>query len=201
VSGIVSAKFPSVTALALSLVASCLLLALIRVVFARLVTISDITDDKSNVNASELGAHSSRSPNPSETRDSQSTKYGALSRWSWSKSSEGLPMSLPAILASSEKDGTSVDAGRGVAAAMQQQQQDQERQPPKMTWQKHRRSPGFVAPLPALYDTPVPMSMAKMIMSRHTYRRPSPNRTPPRSVPIQVRPVSQPPSRPLHSMV
>ncbi|KAJ7435143.1 hypothetical protein FB451DRAFT_1309914 [Mycena latifolia] len=30
------------------------------------------------------------------------------------------------------------------------------------------------APLPALYECQTPASMAKMIMSRHTYRRPAP---------------------------
>jgi len=36
--------------------------------------------------------------------------------------------------------------------------------------------PAFVAPLPAIYQSDVPVSMAKMIMSRHNYRRPTPPR-------------------------
>jgi hypothetical protein len=141
VSGIVSAKLPSVTALALSLVVSFLLLALIRVAFKRLVTISDITDDKSNVDVNEKGAPHSCSPH-----DSQSPKYGVMSSWmSWRW--EGLPVSLPVALSINGKDNPSFGVGMGVVSAMQQQQQqEQECQPPKIPWQKHRRSPGFVPP-------------------------------------------------------
>jgi hypothetical protein len=150
-SGIVSAKFPSVTALALSLVTSILLLALIRTAFTRLVTISDITNDNANTDADEKGAHTSYYPNHNQAQDARSSKYGALSSWSWSWSWrwEGLPVALPVSLAISEKDCPGVGVGMGVAAAIQQQQQqerDQQRQPPKMTWQKHRRSPGFEQP-------------------------------------------------------
>ncbi|KDR80890.1 hypothetical protein GALMADRAFT_135978 [Galerina marginata CBS 339.88] len=41
-----------------------------------------------------------------------------------------------------------------------------------------RQGPAFEHPLPALYNTEVPVSMAKMIMSRHTFRRPA-SRPPP----------------------
>ncbi|KAH9479267.1 hypothetical protein JR316_0007855 [Psilocybe cubensis] len=44
--------------------------------------------------------------------------------------------------------------------------------------QTRRPGPAFDHPLPALYDTQVPASMAKMIMSRHTFRRPA-SRPPP----------------------
>ena len=135
-SGIASTKFPSVTSLALSIVSSILLLALIRAAFTRLVTISDITDDKST--------HPGCNPNPSPAQDSS---YQATSSWTWSKNWrwEGLPLSLPVSLAINEKDRPGVGEGMGVAAAMQQLQREQ-RQPPKMTWQKHRRSPAFQAP-------------------------------------------------------
>jgi hypothetical protein len=36
--------------------------------------------------------------------------------------------------------------------------------------------PAFVTPLPAIYQSDVPVSMAKMIMSRHNYRKPTPPR-------------------------
>jgi len=36
--------------------------------------------------------------------------------------------------------------------------------------------PAFETPLPAIYQSEVPVSMAKMIMSRHNYRRPTPPR-------------------------
>ncbi|KAG7095638.1 hypothetical protein E1B28_006361 [Marasmius oreades] len=38
----------------------------------------------------------------------------------------------------------------------------------------HRRGPTFEQPLPAIYQSQEPLSMAKLIMSRHTLRRPSP---------------------------
>jgi len=41
-----------------------------------------------------------------------------------------------------------------------------------------RPGPAFDHPLPALYQSDVPVSMAKMIMSRHTFRRPT-TRPPP----------------------
>jgi len=41
-----------------------------------------------------------------------------------------------------------------------------------------RPGPAFEHPLPALYQSDVPVSMAKMIMSRHTFRRPT-SRPPP----------------------
>lgn len=148
-SGIVSTKLPSVTALALSLVTSILLLALIRTAFSRLVTISDITNDNANTHADEKGTHTSYYPNHNRAQDARSSKCGAQSSWNWSWRWEGLPVSLPVSLAISEKDCPGVGVGMGVAAAIQQQQQqerDQQRQPPKMTWQKHRRSPGFEQP-------------------------------------------------------
>jgi hypothetical protein len=192
VSGLVSAKFPSISALALSLVASVLLLTLIRAVFARLVTITDITG---NADADEKGSRISPSSN---SNDNGPSTYGVLSNWGWSWKWEGLPLSLPVSLSISEKDCPGVGVGVGVAAAIQQQQQ---LQPVNMTWQTRRRSPGFEPPLPALYDTQLPISMAKMIMSRHTYRRPSLSRPPPRVVPSHTRSVSLPSTRQLHSMV
>ncbi|KAF4623223.1 hypothetical protein D9613_001391 [Agrocybe pediades] len=44
--------------------------------------------------------------------------------------------------------------------------------------QTRRQRPSFEQPLPALYESQVPVSMAKMIMSRHTFRRPA-SRPPP----------------------
>ncbi|PPQ68383.1 hypothetical protein CVT25_007921 [Psilocybe cyanescens] len=51
-------------------------------------------------------------------------------------------------------------------------------QPSPQMQQTRRPGPAFDHPLPALYDTQVPASMAKMIMSRHTFRRPT-SRPPP----------------------
>ncbi|KAF8159320.1 hypothetical protein B0H34DRAFT_842015 [Crassisporium funariophilum] len=44
--------------------------------------------------------------------------------------------------------------------------------------QGRRSGPAFDHPLPTLYQSEVPVSMAKMIMSRHTFRRPT-SRPPP----------------------
>lgn len=44
--------------------------------------------------------------------------------------------------------------------------------------QGKRPGPAFEHPLPAIYQSDVPVSMAKMIMSRHTFRRPA-SRPPP----------------------
>ena len=41
-----------------------------------------------------------------------------------------------------------------------------------------RTGPAFARPLPTLYESDIPVSMAKMIMSRHTFRRPT-SRPPP----------------------
>jgi hypothetical protein len=50
--------------------------------------------------------------------------------------------------------------------------------------------PRIEAPLPAIYESETPVSMAKMIMSRHTYRAPSPRRAPSASSPSSSRPPS-----------
>lgn len=133
-SGLVTARFPSFMSLGLSLVASVLLLALIRAAFTRLVTISAIS---SNTDADEKGAHNSPTSNTNENR---TPSYGSLSSWNWSWQWEG--MALPVSLAITEKDCPGVGTGVGVAAAMQQQQ----RQPTKNTWHTHRRSVGFEPP-------------------------------------------------------
>ncbi|KAJ7219006.1 hypothetical protein B0H12DRAFT_1241485 [Mycena haematopus] len=41
-----------------------------------------------------------------------------------------------------------------------------------------RLRPRIEAPLPAIYESKTPVSMAKMIMSRHTYRAPTARRSP-----------------------
>ncbi|KAF8188834.1 hypothetical protein K438DRAFT_1833414 [Mycena galopus ATCC 62051] len=46
--------------------------------------------------------------------------------------------------------------------------------------------PMIEAPLPAIYESETPVSMAKIIMSRHTYRAPPPRRTPPPARPLSL---------------
>jgi hypothetical protein len=48
--------------------------------------------------------------------------------------------------------------------------------------------PRIEAPLPAIYESETPVSMAKMIMSRHTHRGPTPRRSP--SMPASRRPAA-----------
>jgi len=189
-SGLVASRFPSVSSLLLSLFASVTLLALIRVAFTRFVTFSIVT----STDADEKGVAVHRTPSNGTSLEKS---------WNWSWQWERMNLSLPVSLSMGEKDCPGIGGGTGVAVALQEQERHQRQQPthtPKARWQTHRRNVGFEPPLPALYDTPVPMSMAKMIMSRHTYRKPSLNRPPPR-VASQTRTASQPPSRPLHAIV
>jgi len=66
-------------------------------------------------------------------------------------------------------------------------------QPPSMQMQRIQRhqqsvrrptSPTFQPPPPAIYESQVPLSMAKMIMSRHTFRRPASRPPPVRSTTV-----------------
>lgn len=147
VSGLVSAKFPSISALALSLVASVLLLALIRAVFTRLVTITDITG---NADADEKGSNTSPGSISNESFDNGTSTFRAISSWGWGWKWEALPLSLPVSLSISEKDCPGIGAGMGVAVAIQQQQR---LEPVDTTWQPRRRSLGFEPPCERPYDS------------------------------------------------
>ncbi|KAG2007011.1 hypothetical protein CC2G_014739 [Coprinopsis cinerea AmutBmut pab1-1] len=61
------------------------------------------------------------------------------------------------------------------------QPQFQPRRPHLMSQVGRRTGPAFDRPLPTLYESDIPVSMAKMIMSRHTFRRPSSRPPPARS--------------------
>ncbi|KAI6015121.1 hypothetical protein F5J12DRAFT_904438 [Pisolithus orientalis] len=73
---------------------------------------------------------------------------------------------------------------------------------PVVSWQPRTPGPRFQPPPPALYENPMPLSMAKLIMSRHTFRKPNPNRPRRTSVTSSKRPMSSPqtPSRLYHSI-
>ncbi|KZP17366.1 hypothetical protein FIBSPDRAFT_957191 [Athelia psychrophila] len=188
VSGLAArAKFPSVSTLAISFVVTVLLLVLVRAAFNRLATSHYVA-----VSTSDNDEKDNRTDN--ESAQSGPTNR---SRWSWSWRWQGLRLSLPVSLTISEKDHPETGAGMGVAAALRQQQQQMQQRP--MIWHAPRqRSPGFEAPLPALYDTPVPVSAAKLIMARHTYRRPNPPRASATSKPKVSRSRSAPPpARPI----
>lgn len=137
-SGLVTSRFPSVSSLLLSLVASVILLALIRAAFTRFVTVSVVT---SSADADEKGAAAHRTA-------SNGNRTSPFDRtWNWSWQWEGMSLSLPMSLSISEKDCPGVGGGMGVAAALQEQQQHQRQQPtPKARWQTHRRNVGFEPP-------------------------------------------------------
>lgn len=73
---------------------------------------------------------------------------------------------------------------------------------PVVSWQSRALGPQFQPPPPALYENPVPLSMAKLIMSRHTFRKPNPSRPRGTSITSSKRLMSSPqtPSRLYHSL-
>jgi len=181
-SGLASrAKFPNVSysTLAISLVVSVVLFVCARAAFARL-------------SAAYYIAASTHRTEEKDASDAHEV-VPARRRWSWHW--DGLHLSLPVSLTIREKDCPETGAGMGVAAALQTQQT--QRPPNQIVWHARQspRSPTFEAPLPALYDTPVPISAAKLIMARHTFRRPSPPKPKPtrsRSAPPPARPIPLP---------
>ncbi|KIJ99711.1 hypothetical protein K443DRAFT_132947 [Laccaria amethystina LaAM-08-1] len=131
---------PSASSILLSLLASLVLLAFIRAAFLFM---------RSQPSPLKPG------PRPQEdqklpSRPQSSFGWGLI-RWD---SLPALPLSLAAASASIK--GSGVGMGAGVATG-------------KSAWRQQNRGPGptFEHPSPALYQTHVPVSMAKMIMSRH----------------------------------
>ncbi|PFH48935.1 hypothetical protein AMATHDRAFT_41902 [Amanita thiersii Skay4041] len=94
---------------------------------------------------------------------------------------DNLQLTLPVTLTMPGSDNVKsrgVGMGIGVTAppvnlsapprSSDEKTQQQGQQQPSQTWQQGRRAgPAFESPLPALYQTDVPASMAKIIMSRH----------------------------------
>ncbi|KAH7910399.1 hypothetical protein BJ138DRAFT_1008912 [Hygrophoropsis aurantiaca] len=176
---LVATKFPSVAAVFLACAASILLLFLARIAYAFMRIYWS----------------------PIATSATGEKVDNALSKplWSWTKAwnpSWSMPLSsvsLPFTLILDEESSTQVGAGIGVGLRRSDTL--------PVNW-KRRQGPQFQPPLPALYENPMPLSMAKIIMSRHTFRRPNPNR--PRRMstvsnrpPIQLQ--TQPTSRLHHS--
>ncbi|KAF8625083.1 hypothetical protein AX15_005564 [Amanita polypyramis BW_CC] len=140
----------------------------------------------------------------------QQTRIPVQGKWGsgllgWFKWEKTLPVSLSGAPRSSVVKGSAVPPARGPAVVMRQVHMsapprpgsETSQQPPSaphpnrgQTWQQVRRSgPAFETPVPTLYQTDVPASMAKIIMSRHTYRKPtqrSPSRSPSPSSQIQI---------------
>ncbi|KAF8624688.1 hypothetical protein AX17_007019 [Amanita inopinata Kibby_2008] len=134
---------------------------------------------------------------PSATQGKWNT---GLHKWfRWDNLQVALPVSLT-LPRSEVMKGRSIGMGIGVSsigtmsapprADDDKTQQQTLQQPSLQVWQQTRRAgPAFESPLPAMYQTDVPASMAKMIMSRHTYRKPA-QRPPPRTTstipPMQI---------------
>ncbi|KAG1867523.1 hypothetical protein C8R48DRAFT_599269 [Suillus tomentosus] len=173
---LVPTKFPSVAAIMLACIASlvCLLLARILYSFMRLWSchsLSTSADDKTPAWSSLLSLAST-----------------------WSRSLQrALPASLPFSLTIPEKPSPEVGTGAGVGLS----HKALESLPGN--WQLCRPAPQFQPPPPAVYQNPAPLSMAKLIMSRHTFRRPNPNRPRRLSTASSSRP-PQPTSQLFHSI-
>lgn len=157
---------PSASSTLLSLLASLVLLAFIRAAFLFM---------RSQPSPLKPG------PGPQEdqklrSRPQSSFGWGLIT---WD-SLPAPPLSLAA--ASALIIGNGVGMGVGVATG-------------KSSWQHQNRVPGptFEHPTPGLYQTDVPVSMAKMIMSRHTFRKPT-QRPPSRPATPQIQVSRRPPS-------
>ncbi|RDB17391.1 hypothetical protein Hypma_001680 [Hypsizygus marmoreus] len=168
-------SLPSNSSVLLSLLASIVLLSFIRATFLCLRTNVSKQPQQSQVTVPEKTVQ--RSEEPRQRRSS----------WAWGLLTwDSLP-TLPVSLAMSETESN----GRGVGL------QSKRVEGPTQNWQQprvRRSGPAFESPLPALYQSEVPVSMAKMIMSRHTYRKPT-NRPPARTVTPPSR-TSVPPAAP-----
>lgn len=138
------------TSILLSLLASLFLLAVIRAALLFLRTRSSSSSQKQVLVQEQ--------PKTVGQQSSPSSSSWGLGFFTW----DNLP-TLPVSLKVSEND----MKGRGVGFVAPQE-------PPVQPWQPGRRvGPSFDHPLPAVYQTDVPVSMAKMIMSRHTFRKPT----------------------------
>ncbi|KAL4071716.1 hypothetical protein V8B97DRAFT_1500398 [Scleroderma yunnanense] len=172
---LVVAKFPSVAAVFMALAASVLLLLVARILFS-LMRLWSCPLARSD-NPEKLSTFSLFFfPNPRTTPQL------------WSS-----PASLPFTLRMTEK--MPPPAGSSVSVPSKRS---------LLVPRWHTRTPGpqFQPPPPALYENPVPLSMAKLIMSRHTFRKPNPNRPRRSSItsPKQSMSPPQTPSRLYHSI-
>lgn len=164
---------PSSMALAICLLLALVILTLLHVMASYSGRLTVVSDEKESLKANGV-----------EVSEPNLLRLMSLSERTWDgRLWEGLPqLSLPISLSvvDNETVGLGVGNGKGVS-----------REIVKYNWQR-RSKPEFDAPPFAVYESQVPLSMAKIIMSRHTIRRPNLNRP---------RPAVQPPARRLYSMV
>ncbi|KAG1872990.1 hypothetical protein DFJ58DRAFT_407879 [Suillus subalutaceus] len=170
---LVPTKFPSVAAVMLACVVSlvCLLLARILYSFMRL-----------------WSCHSLSTASDEKT-PAWSSLLSLTNTWSRSLQ-HALPASLPFSLTIPEKPSPEVGTGAGVGLSHKRLE--------SLPGNWHLCRPGPPPP-PAVYQNPAPLSMAKLIMSRHTFRRPNPNRPRKLSTASSSRP-PQPTSHLFHSI-
>ncbi|KAG6827716.1 hypothetical protein H0H92_010689 [Tricholoma furcatifolium] len=161
-------SLPSNSSILLSLLASLVVLSFIR---AACLYLRSNTGTQKQQQA-QVQVQEKAADHVEESRKRSSWAWGLL-RW------DRLP-SLPVSLTIPRNETNGVGVGM------------QEKRPLPQPWQPvrgRRGGPAFETPLPAIYQSSEPLSMAKMIMSRHTYRRPSsrpPARTvaPPAPIPV-----------------
>ncbi|KAG2076356.1 hypothetical protein BDR04DRAFT_761560 [Suillus decipiens] len=166
---LVPTKFPSVAAVMLACVVSFVCLLLARILYSFM----------------RLWSCHSLSTASDKKTPTWSSLLSLTNTWNRSLQ-HVLPASLPFSLTIPEKPSPEVGTGAGVGLS-------------------HKRSeslPGnwqLCRPAPAVYQDPAPLSMAKLIMSRHTFRRPNPNRPRKLSTASSSR-SPQPTSRLFHSI-
>lgn len=158
-----SSTFPSKSSIILSLGLAILLLAICRLVFSWVTTVVGFRDN-SRQKQSSLQASDSK----------------ASSSWSLF-TFESLPLSLSMSAAP-----TSVGQGIGLQKDMRSVSPPQVPQAAQLNWQSQRGGSVDGRPPPSANASQQPLSMAKIIMSRHTFRRPAP--------PSSRRPAALPPS-------
>jgi len=139
--------------------------------FSRISLVSQTTEKGSKTDSQSVS---------DKTRSSVIFELATKWSWDWCSQWEGIPLSLPISFTVSEDDlaGVAVGKGMGVMAAKVAIESDGQAAADtlKTSWQVRKSRQGFERPLPALYESQLPLSMAKIIMSRHTARRPNPNR-------------------------
>jgi len=177
-------SLPSNTSILLSLLATLVILSFVR---AALLCFRPNTG-KQVQQPTQTQAEAKAAEQSESTIQRRSSRAWGLLIWDNLRT-----ISLPISLTMAEKE----TAGKGIGL------QGKRPAAPSQPWQpvrSKRGGPAFETPLPALYQSGEPMSMAKMIMSRHTYRRPTsrpPARVPsipPRSLMVTSPSTSHPPS-------
>ncbi|KAF5384220.1 hypothetical protein D9615_003457 [Tricholomella constricta] len=173
---------PSNSSILLSLLASLVVLSFVRAALLCLRT----NVAKQSQQQIEVQGEGKEAEPPRQQRQQRLSWAWGLFTW------DSLPtVSLPVSLTMVESDSN----GRGVGMQRKPVESMTQRWQPTRS---KRGGPAFETPLPALYQSDMPVSMAKMIMSRHTYRKPT-NRPPARTVPPPTRlPVPSPASSSSH---